>query len=802
MEQFGPYTMIIASSVIILISFFFVAIAKKTNVPSVLLLIGLGVGLQYLLAYLHIDTHNFFSVLEVLGILGLIMIVLEAALDLKLRRDKIGIILKSLLIAVIGLGASLAAAGAILFYMLPGLTWAQALLYGTPLSILSSAIIIPSVGNLKEEKREFHIYESTFSDIIGIMLFYFLISYFDNETAAAAGLPTSNPFSEFGINLAITIAIALVVSYVLLIVFQNIKTNAKLFVLISLLMLLYAIAKTFHLSPLIIILVFGLAVSNSGLFFRGKLKRLLHAEKFKEMEHGLHSLTAETAFIVRTFFFVIFGLSILISSLYSLEVLKISSAIFASIFVIRWIFLRIFIGKDISPQVWIAPRGLITVLLFYAIPPEFQTELFDSGILLFIIIATGIFMTIGLILNSIKSISPEKDDEEGISLQGTEFTVSIDPKSSRLRRWIILLRANVLLPLQNHTFIVNTKKKSAELFHRATKALGVKSSVTKDGKNFGKRVMSVIRNPTGVKLGENKDYIALKKYVYKVIFENKTLEGVLFDVLVFLLIILSVAVVMIQSVGGIPPFWAGLLFTFDLIITILFTAEYVLRLWTTKQPKKYALSTFGIIDLLAILPLFLEILFVSLSSLGIIRILRLLRIFRVLKLARFLVEADVLAKGLKASANKIFVFLFFVLIVCTVMGSVMYVIEGPENGFNSIPKGVYWAVVTMTTVGYGDISPGTPIGQFIAMVIMILGYGVIAVPTGLAAAGVASAMKEKNANGFGCPKCKTKDNSDDSNYCRVCGTDLTLVKLEMEKLKKEKPVKEEEEKQTDISSTS
>ena len=786
MEEFGAYSMIIASSVIILISFFFVAIAKKTNIPSVLLLIGLGVGLQYLLAYFKIDTPDFFPVLEVLGILGLIMIVLEAALDLKLQREKVGIIIKSLIIAIIGLGASMAAAGAILFYMLPGLTWAQALLYATPLSILSSAIIIPSVGNLNEEKREFHIYESTFSDIIGIMLFYFLISYFENETAAAAGLPTINPFSEFGINLAITISIAILVSYILLIVFQNIKANAKLFVLISVLMLLYAIAKTFHLSPLIIILIFGLVVSNSGLFFRGKLNRFLKPEKFKEMEHGLHSLTAETAFIVRTFFFVIFGLSILISSLYNLEVLKISSALIGSIFVIRWIFLRIFIGKDITPQVWIAPRGLITVLLFYAIPVEFQTELFDSGILLFIIIATGIVMTIGLIVNSINKAGEEDEVfDNADSLPGTEYTLSIDPKKSRIRRWIIAYQANVVVPLKNHTFYVRTKRKTVKLFKRGTKALGVQSKVTKEGQNFGRRVMSVIRNPAGVKLSENKDYIALKKYVRKVIFETNTLEGVLFDIIIFLLIVLSVAVVMIQSVGGIPAFWAGLLFTFDLIITILFTAEYVLRLWTSKSAKKYALSAFGIIDLLAILPLFLELLFISLSSLGIVRILRLLRIFRVLKLARFLVEAEVLSKGLKASANKIFVFLFFVLIVCTVMGSVMYVVEGPENGFNSIPKGVYWAVVTLTTVGYGDISPGTPLGQFLAMVIMILGYGVIAVPTGLAAAGVAAAMKESKTTENACPTCKTKDNPVDSNYCRVCGTDLTIVR-EMESPKKEK----------------
>jgi voltage-gated potassium channel len=176
---------------------------------------------------------------------------------------------------------------------------------------------------------------------------------------------------------------------------------------------------------------------------------------------------------------------------------------------------------------------------------------------------------------------------------------------------------------------------------------------------------------------------------------------------------------------------------------------------------------------LAILPLFLELIFVNISSLGVIRLLRLLRIFRVLKLVRFLGEANALAKGVKANANKIFVFLFFVLIVCTIMGAVMFIIEGPENGFTSIPRGVYWAVVTLTTVGYGDISPATPIGQFISMIIMILGYGVIAVPTGLVAAGVAQAVKEDKTETRGCPRCKNNDNPKGSNYCRICGADLT-----------------------------
>ena len=775
MQEFGAYTMIIAASMIILISFLFVAIAKRTNIPSVLLLIGLGVGLQYGLTYLEIESPDFFPILEILGILGLIMIVLEAALDLKLRRSKIGVIIKSFFVAVLGLGASMYAAATILLHMVPGLSLAQSILYATPLSILSSAIIIPSVEGLSEEKREFHIYESTFSDIVGIMLFYFLISYFENETAVAEGLPAGNPLGTFTLNLLLTVAIAIVVSYLLLIIFQKIREDAKLFVLISVLMLLYAIAKTFHLSPLIIILIFGLLVSNSKLFFRGPFGRILQPEKFKEMEHGLHLLTAETAFIVRTFFFVIFGASILISSLYNLEVLKVSLAIVASIFIIRFIFLRIFVGKDLSPQVWIAPRGLITVLLFYAIPSYFQSDLFDPGILLFIILATGVMMTFGLILNSING----EEEEELTTFRGTAYTPAIDPSTSLVRRWMIRLgifyASKITDPFKRFIGYEKLVKALKELFIRATKALGVKPIFTRESQFLRKRlgtVVRLIRNPEGVPLRENRDYQALKRYTYKVIFETRTLEGVLFDILIFTLIVLSVAVVMIQSVGGIPRFWSGLLITFELVITVIFTVEYLLRIWTTADSKKYVFSLMGIIDLLAILPFFLELLFSNVSSLGVIRLLRLLRIFRVLKLVRFLGEADSLARGVKANANKIFVFLFFVLIVCTIMGSVMFLVEGPENGFTSIPRGVYWAVVTLTTVGYGDISPSTPIGQFISMVIMILGYGVIAVPTGLVAAGVVQAVKENNTKGSGCPKCKSSDNPEDSNYCRICGEEL------------------------------
>lgn len=417
MDQLGPYTIIIAGSIIVLLSFLCGLIAKKTNIPSVLMLIALGVGVQYFLRYAGINDVNFFPVLEVLGVIGLIMIVLEAALELELQRDKFWVIVRSLIVALLGLVGSTAAAGVIIYYLVPNMEWLQALLYATPLSILSSAIIIPSVDNLSTEKKEFHIYESTFSDILGIMLFYLLIGIMDSHSPMeAAGHVPGNPVADFFVSLGLTVGVALIAGYLLLLSFQHITGDAKLFLLISMLLLLYSVGKLMHLSPLIIILVFGLLVSNSILFFPGPLKKLLHIEKFDEMVHGLHVVTKETAFIARTFFFVVFGASIALSSLLSIHVLFVSVLLLMSIYAVRWVFLRIFIGNDLQPQLWIAPRGLITVLLFYAIPHQHLNANFDPGIMLFVIIATGLVMTFGMIAAS------KKQDTPLDSSSGTEFS--------------------------------------------------------------------------------------------------------------------------------------------------------------------------------------------------------------------------------------------------------------------------------------------------------------------------------------------------------------------------------------------
>lgn len=395
MEILSSYNLIIEVSLIIIISFIFNGISKKTNVPAVLMLIILGVGLQYALNYFSSEKMNFLPILEVLGIVGLIMIVLEAALELELKREKLIPILKSMLIALVGLIGSAWVAALILYNFIPEMSMQSAWLYATPLSILSSAIIIPSVTVLNESKKEFHIYESTFSDIMGIMMFYFLIGKL-------------NPAEDSGVigftgNILLTIVISLIASYAIILIFQKIKSQAKLFLLIAVLLLLYAVGKKMHLSSLIIILIFGLVIANMKLFFAGKLKKFLEYKKAHQIYHELHIITLETAFVVRTFFFVIFGLTIAITSIFNIDVAIISLLIIASIYAIRFVLLRIFVGSDILPQLFIAPRGLITVLLFYAIPVEAQVATFEPGILLFVIIGTSLIMTVAMIYDKKRS---------------------------------------------------------------------------------------------------------------------------------------------------------------------------------------------------------------------------------------------------------------------------------------------------------------------------------------------------------------------------------------------------------------
>ena len=398
--------MLIVASATIILSFVFGEISKRTNIPSVLMLIILGIIAKLGLDAVGLGDLNYLPVLKVLGTVGLIMIVLEAALELELDRDKYWAIGKALFIALLGLVASAWAAAEILMYFIPEMDGITAWLYATPLSILSSAIIIPSVLGLKGDKKEFHIYESTFSDILGIMLFYFLTSQIHAETGIHLDDPEAFEAAEhssgalaYGGKILLSIVASLVASYAIVLIFQRIKSHVKLFLLIAVLLLLYGLGKEAHLSSLIIILIFGLMIANMRLFFQGPLKRWLHYKEARKIYEGLHVVTMETAFVVRTFFFVIFGITITLSTLFSVKVAMVSTAILVSIYLIRFVILRIFVGKDIFPQLFVAPRGLITILLYYAIPEEVKLseEVFNPGILLFIIIATSLIMTVAMV---------------------------------------------------------------------------------------------------------------------------------------------------------------------------------------------------------------------------------------------------------------------------------------------------------------------------------------------------------------------------------------------------------------------
>lgn len=263
---------------------------------------------------------------------------------------------------------------------------------------------------------------------------------------------------------------------------------------------------------------------------------------------------------------------------------------------------------------------------------------------------------------------------------------------------------------------------------------------------------------------------ALRKRVHEVVFEADTAGGKLFDALLLITIAASLITVMLESVESIDAEYHTLLRNADLIITVLFTIEYLLRLWCVRKPWRYALSFYGIIDLMAIVPGFLSLAIAGSQSLLVIRSVRLLRVFRVFKMSHYLTEATVLITALKASKNKISVFLMAVIIVTMVMGALMYLIEGEDSGFTSIPMGVYWAVVTMTTVGYGDIAPQTPLGQGISAMLMVAGYGIIAVPTGIVTAEIALASKPITTRS--CQSCSGEGHDIDARFCKHCGERL------------------------------
>lgn len=379
------YLIIICSLVVV--SYIFSLISKYIRVPSVLLLLFAGIGLRYGADSWGISIEFPAKLVEVLGIVGLIMIVFEAGLDLKLEKSKLKLIRNSFFSALVILIISCVFISGILYYWLKE-PLIKCAVYAIPLSIMSSSIVIPSLHLLTSAKKEFLVYEASFSDILGITFFNYFV---------ADEVLTWKSIGIFGGNIFLSIILSLLLSFILLFVLAKTKLNIKFFLIFSLLILIYSGGKIFHLPSLIIILVFGLMINNWEKMPVGKLSHYFPHSQVESLHHLLHSITAESSFLLRTFFFLLFGFSIRLSFLNENEVLVIGGLIVIALLIVRYLYLRFFLRTNIFPEVVFIPRGLITIVLFYKIPQGLMLTTFNEGILFFVILCSSIIMTIGMV---------------------------------------------------------------------------------------------------------------------------------------------------------------------------------------------------------------------------------------------------------------------------------------------------------------------------------------------------------------------------------------------------------------------
>lgn len=386
------YHILIALCIVTIISYLFNIISDRIKVPSVILLIGCGIILKQFTDYHGMTVIIPRTILELLGVIGLIMIVLEGALDLKITPDKRRLITKSFLVAASVLFITTIAVASILCLAFD-ISFKTALAYAVPMGVISSAIAIPSVNRLDTEKKEFIIYESTFSDILGIMLFNYVLS--DELLSLVSG-------ATFIWNLVLISFISVVCTILLLLLFKYLKGHIKVFLILSILILVYSLSKQMHLPSLFFILVFGLVLNNAEPYLKGWLKEYLHPEKLLSVNIELKTMTAELAFLIRTFFFLLFGYSIDISLIFSTPVIITGSLIILVILLIRLVFLRYISKTNIFPELFIAPRGLITIILFYSIPAHLTTDKFNEGVLSFVIIVSGLIMMVGILMSKKK----------------------------------------------------------------------------------------------------------------------------------------------------------------------------------------------------------------------------------------------------------------------------------------------------------------------------------------------------------------------------------------------------------------
>lgn len=385
--QIAPHTIIIILSSIVILSYLFNLISRITRVPSVLLLIATGVGIKYWSAQYGYVEQDVAKLVKILGAIGLIMIVLEAALDLVVSRSKLKMIGDSFLSAICAFIISAFGIAFLLFKWLGG-SFITSFLYAVPMSIISSAIVIPSTSHLPEMKKEFIIYESSFSDIIGILVFNYLLM--DNTL-------TMQSFGIFAGNLGISIVISVVASLLLLYMLTKITINLKFFLMFAILALVYSLGDMLGLPSLLIILVFGLVLNNSRLLLKGRFRNLATPQYMDDILNLMRSITAETSFLIRTFFFILFGYTIDLKLLIDPNVIILGSLVVAILFLVRFLYLRLILRANLFPELFLMPRGLVTILLFYSIPAAKAMSSFNVGILFFVVVVTSLIMMMGLI---------------------------------------------------------------------------------------------------------------------------------------------------------------------------------------------------------------------------------------------------------------------------------------------------------------------------------------------------------------------------------------------------------------------
>ncbi len=385
MTELNSYAFIVVICLLIITSYLYNIVSRKTGIPSVLLLLLSGIGVRELLVYKNAAFAIPQQVVEMFGIVGLIMIMLEAGLDLNVSRKKLKLIRNAFLSALFILLLSVLACSGLLFWYLKE-DYLRCVIYSIPLSVVSSAIVIPSISHLNQMKQEFLIYETSFSDIIGILVFNYMI---------AGNLISGTNIAWFFGSIIFTVIISLLLSFFMLLMLTRITTKVRFFLVLAVLIFLYAGGKLLHLPALFIILLFGLVISNWQLPLFRKLNKWISYNQVSQVSHLMHSLTAECSFLIRTFFFFIFGLTIDVRLLLDIEVALTGASIVLLLLGIRYVYLRFFLRSHIFPELFYMPRGLITVLLFYSIPEIYKLTKFNEGVLFFVILVTSIIMLYG-----------------------------------------------------------------------------------------------------------------------------------------------------------------------------------------------------------------------------------------------------------------------------------------------------------------------------------------------------------------------------------------------------------------------